>query len=245
MVTTYDALPEPHKVDTSRATAWLSEGWRLFSAVPGVWIAITVVLIVIQMLLGVIPAIGQIASALLTPVFAAGLMECSRTSSEGGILQFEQMFAGFRRNTGNLVMVGLLTFAGFALISIVAFAILAVIGGTALLSAIQSNSFSSIEFGTALVAVLLALLIWMLLALPLTMAIWFAPALVMFDNVAPINAMKISFRACLHNWLPLSIYSIAVFVFAVIAAIPFGLGFLILVPVFATSVYLTYRDIFH
>jgi uncharacterized membrane protein len=244
-VVTYDAQPELHRVDAGRATAWLTEGWRVFAAVPGVWIAITIVLIVIHLLLSVIPGIGQIASVLLTPVFAAGLMECSRTSTEGGALLFEQMFVGFRRNTANLVMVGVLTLVGFTLISIAAFTMLGVIGGTALLGAIQSGSFSTIELGSAFLALLLALLIWMLLALPLTMAIWFAPALVMFDGVAPFNAMKSSFRASLHNWLSLSIYGIVLFMLGIIAAIPFGLGFLVLIPVMAISVYLSYRDIYH
>lgn len=243
-MTTYDIHPEPHKVDASRATAWLGDGWRLFSMAPGVWIATAIVLIVIQVLLGMVPGIGQIASVLLTPVFAAGLMQCSRSVAEGTTLQFDEMFAGFRRNTSNLVLAGLLMLAGFALISIVAFALLGAVGGAPLLNAIQSGTFSSIEVGTAIGAVLLAMLVWLLLSLPLTMAIWFAPALVFFDGMAPFNALKSSFRACLHNWLTLSIYGLVLMVLAFIASIPFGLGWLVLLPVAAISIYLSYRDIY-
>jgi uncharacterized membrane protein len=241
---TYDAQPELHKVDAGRATAWFGEGWQLFSAAPGVWIAITVVLMVIYLVLGLVPGIGQIASALLTPVFTAGLMQCSRTAAAGTPLQFELMFSGFRRNTGNLVMLGLLTLVGFVLISIAAFAILGVIGGASLLSAIQSGTFSGIDVGATIGAVLLALLVWMLLALPLTMAIWFAPALVFFDGIAPFDALKSSFRACLRNWLSLSIYGLVLMLLAFIATIPFGLGWLVLIPVTAASIYFSYRDIY-
>ncbi len=244
-MTTYDISPEAHRVDAARATAWLSEGWRLFNTAPGVWIAITVVLILIQLLLGVLPFIGQMASALLTPVFAAGLMECSRIAAKGEPLQFEMMFAGFRRNTGNLVMVGLLTLIGFTLISIVAFAVLGVIGGMTLLHAIQNGSFGGVDFVAAASGILTAVLVWLVLALPLSMAIWFAPALVMYDNVAPIDAMKSSFNASVHNWLSLSIYGLVLLVLAFIAAIPAGLGFLVLLPVTAASIYISYRDIYH
>ena len=179
------------------------------------------------------------------PVFAAGLMECSRIAASGETLQFEQMFAGFRRNTGNLVMVGLLTLAGFAVISIVSFAVLGVIGGMTLLNAIQSGSFSSVDFFAAAGGILTASLVWLALALPLSMAIWFAPALVIYDGMAPVNAMKSSFHASVHNWLSLSIYGLVLCVLAIIAAIPAGLGFLVLLPVMAASVYISYRDIYH
>ena len=242
---TYDISPQAHRVDASRATAWLSEGWRLFNTAPGVWIAITIVLIVIQLLFGMLPLVGQIASALLTPVLAGGLMECARIANQGDPLQFDQMFAGFRRNTGNLVMVGLLTLIGFTLISIISFAVLGVIGGMTLLNAIQSGTFNGIDFVAAAGGIMTAVLIWLLLALPLSMAIWFAPALVMYDNLAPVNAMKSSFHACMHNWLSLSIYGLVLCVLAFIAAIPLGLGFLVLIPVAAASIFISYRDIYH
>ena len=56
---TYDISPEAHRVDAGRATAWLSGGWRLFNKAPGVWVAITIVLIVIHLLLAMLPFVGQ------------------------------------------------------------------------------------------------------------------------------------------------------------------------------------------
>ena len=96
-----------------------------------------------------------------------------------------------------------------------------------------------------LILSLLAVLVWLLLSLPLTMAIWFAAPLVYFDGVTPLNAMKCSFRACMTNWLCLSIYGLVLIVLAVFATIPFALGWLVLLPVVAISLYLSYRDIFH
>ena len=76
------------------------------------------------------------------------------------------------------------------------------------------------------------------------MATWFAPALIVLHELAPIAALKASFYACLRNWIPFLIYGLAMLVLGILAAIPVGLGFLVLIPVLVASVYTAYRDIF-
>jgi uncharacterized membrane protein len=56
--------------------------------------------------------------------------------------------------------------------------------------------------------------------------------------------MKLSFNASFVNMLPITVYSLIGLVFAIIASIPLGLGWLVLFPVLATSVYASYKDIF-
>ena len=90
----------------------------------------------------------------------------------------------------------------------------------------------------------LAVLAAFALALPLYMALWFAPALIVFDNLKPVDAMKASFFACLKNMVPFLLYSIILLVLCVIAAIPLCLGFLVLGPVIIASIYAGYRDVF-
>ncbi len=89
-----------------------------------------------------------------------------------------------------------------------------------------------------------AALVATLLAIPLLMAYWFAPALVVFRNEEPMTAMKTSFNACLVNMMPMFVYSLLGLVFAIAATIPLLLGWLVLAPVFAASVYASYKDIF-
>jgi uncharacterized membrane protein len=90
----------------------------------------------------------------------------------------------------------------------------------------------------------LSLLLALALAVPVYMAIWFAPALIMFHDVKPLDAMKLSFFACLKNIVPFLLYGIILMVLCVVASIPFGLGFLVLGPVIVGSIYAGYRDIF-
>ena len=48
----------------------------------------------------------------------------------------------------------------------------------------------------------------------------------------------------LVNIWPMLVYSLVGIVLAIVATIPFGLGWLVLAPVFAASVYASYKDIF-
>lgn len=90
----------------------------------------------------------------------------------------------------------------------------------------------------------IAMLVMLALLVPLAMAVWFAPALVVFHNVAPLEAMKASFFACLKNFVPFLVYGVILLVLCVIAMIPFGLGMLVMVPVMMGSVYASYVEIF-
>jgi len=79
---------------------------------------------------------------------------------------------------------------------------------------------------------------------PLLMAMWFAPALVYFNDMQPVAAMKARFNACLKNWLVMSIYGLMTLVLCFFAALPMGLGFLVLIPVMVGALYASYKDIF-
>jgi uncharacterized membrane protein len=89
-----------------------------------------------------------------------------------------------------------------------------------------------------------ATLIGSALFVPLAMAVWFAPALVLLDGLPAWRAMQLSLRACVRNVLPFLLYSVAMFGLLVVALAPFFLGLLLWVPLAILSVYTAYRDIF-
>ena len=57
-------------------------------------------------------------------------------------------------------------------------------------------------------------------------------------------ALKESFFGSFRNFVPFLVYGIIMTVLAIIAAIPFGLGMLVWVPLAITSTYAAYRAIF-
>jgi len=98
--------------------------------------------------------------------------------------------------------------------------------------------------GIALGGIAVGGLVWLLLSLLIVMAVWFAPALVVFNHMPPAAALKASFHACLKNLVSFLVYALLTMVLCFFAALPLGLGFLVLGPVLAGSVYASYRDTF-
>jgi uncharacterized membrane protein len=243
--------PAPQKntatVPAGRGSAWWSEGWRLFVAAPGIWIAITLIFVAIMAMMSLIPMIGSLATTLLAPVFAGGVMQGCRAIDRGDALAVNHLFASFSDRLGPLVVVGVLYLAGtLAIMVLVCGALVATIGIGGFGALMRGDPF---EAGYAMLATLgigalLAVLFGLLLGIPLVMAYWFAPALVVFRNDEPLAAMKASFNASLVNMLPMLVYSLLGLAFAIVASIPILLGWLVLAPVFAGSVYASYKDIF-
>ena len=115
-----------------------------------------------------------------------------------------------------------------------------VAGGIAFGAAGQPALGAGIGFGGMFLAGLLTLL----LGVPLVMAMWFAPALVYFNDMPPVAALRASIAANLKNWLVMTIFSLFLLVLTFFAALPMGLGFLVLLPVMFGALYASYKDIF-
>lgn len=235
-------LPPIRVVAVERGAHWLGAGWRLFLAAPAVWLGIAIVLLLATALISSVRLLGQFAIAFLMPVVAAGLLAGCRAIEQGKPLHFDHLFAGFRQKTGNLVIIGVLSLLGHAAIGLVVFAV----GGGAMLSGIMSGAMLGAGPGAlmALSGLMFALLLGSLLMLPLAMALWFAPALVMFDDLAPVAALKASFVGCLKNTLPFLIYGVIALVLLLLALLPLLLGLLVFIPVLIGSIYASYSDIY-
>lgn len=210
----------------------------MFLANPGVWIGSTVLLLVILMAISIVPFFGQVAAHLLVPLFGAGMVQICRHLSEEKQPEISDLFVGFRHNAGQLVMVGVFFAAGVFGIAFIAFMLVS----SGVLGGVVTGRVAG--FGVALGGVMLAGLVVMVLSVPVIMATWFAPALVLFHDMKPADAMRASFLAGAKNWLPMVIFATFLVVALFFAMLPLGLGLLLLLPVFSGAVYASYRDIF-
>lgn len=226
-------------VDPGACFDWLRQGWVGFSANPGVWIACAVLAMIIFFGLSIVPIAGQLAANLLVPVIGAGFLHIARRQGREEDIEIDDLFVGFRHNAGGLVMVGV-----FYMLSILAMAfVVMVVAGGGFLGGMMMGPRSG-GMGFVLGGAMLALLLVTALMVPVMMAIWFAPALVFFHNMEPLEALKASFSACAKNWLPFLVYGVLLLVLFFFAALPLGLGFLVLIPVLAGAQYASYRDVF-
>lgn len=228
------------QVDGRRGWEWIAEGFELFRRVPILWIILCSALLLIAATLALIPMAGQFIFTLLSPVFLAGLMIGCRTMERGGQLEIGHLFSGFR-NAGPLVTIGGIYLVGQVLIV----GIFMLVGGDVLMSLLlEGKRVDENELKNVSGDMLWASLVALTLSIPLMMAAWFAPLLTIFDGIPPVEAMRISFFACVKNIVAFQIYAVILVVLTVIATIPYGLGLFVLIPTLFASIYASYVDIF-
>jgi hypothetical protein len=239
-------LLEKRKMEARQTSAkqgwqWIVNGLYLFFKAPLAWVLLCFVLLLIAATLALIPMVGQFFFTLLSPLFLAGLMIGCRALERGEKLEIAYLFAGFRKNPVPLITVGGIYLVGQVLILGVA---MMLGGGTLMELLINGKRVDENELRGVMSGGLTAVMVALGLSIPLMMAAWFAPLLVAFKDMPAVAAMKLSFLACIKNIIPLQLYTITMVVLAVIAAMPYGLGFFLLVPVLFASLYASYEDIF-
>jgi hypothetical protein len=237
-----DAVPDGAYIEGGRAVksgrggSWIREGWGYFRKHAGMWIVLSFIFLMLVAGISRVPVVGWLAATLLVPVFVGGLMAGCQTVARGGDLELAHLFAGFRRNTGQLMLVGLISFV----LTIVAVIPVALVSGAgAFVASMSSASVPAIGLSA-----MLAMLVSLALFVPISMATWFASALVMLQDQSAPRAIGESFRGCVKNVVPFLIYSLIIFVLSIVASMPFFLGWFVLLPVVLCSIYAAYRDIF-
>jgi uncharacterized membrane protein len=232
----------PRSLPAGDGWTWIARGWKLFTRAPLMWILSMLVVFVVAIVVNLVPIVGGLVFQVLNAVIAAGFVVACRSLERGGEFELEHLFAGFKTRFGSLVIVGLLFLAGSIAILLVFAAFL----GFTILGAVLTGDSQVIAATVmkSLLALALGGLVALALWVPLIAAFWFAPALVVMHDVKPMEAMKQSFVASMRNFVPFLLYGLVMTVFAIVAAIPLGLGFLVWVPVTIASSYAAYRMIF-
>lgn len=230
---------------------------------------INMLLMIVLTLFSLIPLIGFVIPYLFYPVLIAGFMQAA-FNQDKGTLSVADLFAGFSRHTGTLFINGALYLVMMIVTFVIAGIFLVLIGA----GVAGMGSFNNIQPGGIQLFVLLGVLIFLALLLPVIMAIWFSPALIILRGAEAIEAIKLSFKACMRNFMPYLMYSlVALLLLAVFGAIFYftlglpnfninsgfenalstmlkftGISFVLaiwLAPIFFNGVYASYKEIFH
>jgi uncharacterized membrane protein len=237
-----NAAGSGRSVSAGRGVEWWSEAWALFVKAAGMWIVLAILMIIIFTVVGIIPILGGLVMAVAFPVFMASWVLTARKVEQGGTIELGDLFTAFRGDKMQplLIIGALLLVFGVAIVAVAGLLGLGAIFGVAAGGADRS-------LGAALAALsagLLAFIAVTVISFVAGMALWFAPSLVVFRGTAPVDAMKVSFGACLRNIVPFVLYSLIYIVAAIVASIPFGLGWIVLAPLVMITLYVSYRDVF-
>jgi hypothetical protein len=201
-----------------------------------------VICIVAGAILSAIPVIGDILSGLLMPAVVAGLMTGCQALEKDDELELAHLFNGFKQHTSQLVMLGVISLLAQLLI----LGAMMAVGGSTLVSILSSGTQAQDPqvFVQAITGAGFAILLGLVLFSIWIMAMQYAPMLVYFHNVAPVEALKLSLRAFLANVGPMLVYGLILILLAVLASIPIMLGWFVLLPVIITSLYASFCGIF-
>lgn len=235
-------IPEGRGVPAGNGWTWIADAWAFTGEQRWTFVGLFLLLVLIQIVANIVPLIGPLAVTLLSPVLVGGFLLGCEAVRRGGRLEVGHLFAGFQRHTGKLVALGALSIV-FGIVAAVV--MIAVVGASAL-PMIVGGAEPSPEDAMALVLPsLLAVCVILALSIPISMAMLFAIPLIVLNDSDVLAALKTSFFACLKNIVPFLVWSIVMFVLAIVASIPLFLGWLLLGPVMMVSLYMAYRDVFH
>lgn len=222
------------KVSAARGKAWLLEGSDLFARSPVSLLLFGLLLQMLTLLLA-IPVIG-VLTVLVLPILIAGALSVSRQLDSGNQVQFGGFFTLFSDNVARrpLLILGLINLLLGVLASLVLASSLATIADSNLLELMQSGDpqvLASINLSP-----LFRLVLELSLVLSLVTALnFFAVPLVAFRQVAPLQAMLISIKACLVNWVPMLVYGLAIMVFFIVVTLMFMLAATLVMMLFGGS----------
>jgi hypothetical protein len=225
-------------VAASRGFEWWKSGFETVFKLPAVYL--------VMGLAWGIPILNIIAG-LISPALLAGVQLATRKLDSGQTPEIGDLFSGLQTRAGPLIILCLIPFLFMLLIVILG----GVLGGGAILALASGGAQDSAAlaglFGTlilvAIIAIPIGLLVFALL--------FFSISRVMFDNIAPIDAVKESFAVCIKNIAAVLVFLLCGFVItlgggllAVIPIIGQIIFLTVLYPVSAVALYRAYLDVF-
>ena len=233
---------EPQRLNSIQGWEWIKQGFALFMKAPLLWIVILMIGLIATVVISNVPVVGEPLVSLIMPVILVGLMTGCRSLEQDEELELAHLFSGFYRHTTHLVTLG-----GISLVSqFMILGVMMLLGGADLVSFLMSGQPDPDPemVVKAVAGAGLAVMVGAVLFSMLMMAMQYAPLLVFFNDIAPVQAMKLSFRAFTHNIGPMLVYFTTFMILAFLASMPAFLGWLVLLPLVFTSLYTSFRNIF-
>lgn len=218
--------PVMRRVKPGRALDWLAAGWAYFMRMPRQAMLATCMLLGATLLLALLGSarLASVLSHLLVPLYSAYLFtSCRALDADGSV---PRDYARLYRNVSLWILGGIGAAIALAL---------DLLGNTA-----ATGWFAHSGHGLLGLYFVANKLLWLVA----TMALWLAPALIVFHGASPLRAMKLSLLGTLKNLLPWLLFGVLAFVFCIVAAIPVGLGLLVALPTLACGAYIASGDIF-
>lgn len=238
---------------------WVKLGIKTFMQQPLAMSGLFFMFMALLSIATMVPFIGAALALALLPAATLGLMAATQEATKGKFPMPLILISAFRAGRqrmqammvlGALYALGLLIVMGIsALFDGGQFAKLYLVGGKITEEMVMQSGFQT------------AMWVAMALYLPLSLLFWHAPALVHWHGISPVKSLFFSVMACYKNFGALTVFGLAwtgVFMLSAIvvslvasllgnpmmAAVAIFPIVLVIVAMFFTSIYFTFRDSF-
>lgn len=232
---------------------WVKLGMQTFLKQPLALTGLFFMYMAAVLVISQIPVIGTVLGAMLVPAATLGLMAASAEAASGRFPMPTVLVSAFRagkQRARAMLVLGAIYTVG----SVIATLLGSLLAGDPAPAAAGAASAQDPQVDPRMLVVLL-------LHLPLVILFWHAPALVHWHGISPVKSLFFSAVACLRNFTALLMYGVTwLAVFLVIGFIISTIGMmlggvavarsimmptvLLLVAMFSTSLYFTFRDSF-
>jgi len=221
--------------------SWIRQSFVMFAAQPAGWISLLSCWMLLTVLVFVvIPVAGPALATMLQPGLFAGFVIAARDQEAGQPVTLSRLFAGFRFNGRALLTLGSVTL----LAEIMAVVLLGLLGFPRTIP-VEANGWPDMRAYVDL----LDGKEWMVFAgvgmmMLIKAVLWFATPLLALHPMRAGHAIRWSFYAFISNFLPLLLFGFLVSGIFFIAAMPWLLGLLVALPMYAIAHYASYRQVF-
>ena len=201
--------PAPRVVAARLGMVWLMEGFRLFHRQPLIWFLTLFAYWAGLVILAMIPLLGLVAPLLLTPGLGFGFVALAYAIDRKEMPMPLLLVSGFRSDKAKpLLQMGLLYFAGLVVVLVLAWTV----DGGSLFRA-MSRSPEELTDPTISMDPSLqwGLIVAVLGYMPVLMAFWFAPQLLVWGQYPVAKALFYSFFAVWRNRRAFFVYGLCWF----------------------------------
>lgn len=186
-------LAQPRICEGRVGMTWLAAGFRLFHRAPLAWTLILFIYWAAMLMIAFVPLLGAVVPLLLAPGLAMGFIEVARAVDDQRPPAPPLLVSAFRSQQGKaMLLLGVWYVMEIFAILLVSMAI----DGGLMVEWITAGSTPKPE---EMSSVRMAAIVSGMLYVPVMMAFWFAPQLVVWSNFTPIKALFFSFFAVWRN----------------------------------------------
>lgn len=214
--------------------------FHLFRAQPVGWISLVSAWLLASLGLSLVPLIGAAIAGILQPGFFGGFVIAARDQEAGQPVGAHQLLAAFRGNGRALVTIGSITL----LANLMVVGILGLLGLPLNITQDGDGVPDIRAYARALEGKEWMLWLGIALSMSIKGALWFTAAILALNQMPATHAIRWSCYALIANFFPIFVFGAVMTVIFVLAILPFMLGLLVAMPIFAIAHYVSYRDLF-